>query len=461
MRHVLKRVICVITGQLLGGILSFASPENSLIYLFNSYPLVDLIEFSSYSSGIPKLEVCLLLRMLPLYVAGISFTKYSTTFFSTWTPLLSMLPSCRVASLRAVRAFATHLWACSLVFPFDNAAFESIAASNMPSAQWKEVFKDACSVVIEVPSLLLMADGERLEVPNAEYAPHSKYPRGYVSNINDVAHRMSNHYTSINSFLSFHEMWKKRMRGFCEYVLCNEALWEGKGNQQWSGVGHAAQRCKAVAARIDLIIEILKIVSNKDLHRNCCIIDDSLLLVLCRHLMLISVIFCGRLKRYFIGDNLSDIISEEVDVPSSTSNDDLRLVEDCAYNLYLCHREVSNRLDHAETLNFHGMANVTAKEYKNWKCVLRAFCQAVSRSDQGSLDQAEYHSCVMSYIKIVKGCDCTSHSFTMLVEEIQRHEEMSQSQSSASTLTLRRPYSGQFIRTLAITEKALIATDED
>ena len=481
----------------------FASVETCLLDLYSSYHLLSLLEVQNYSISVstlnrvsaPDIKVCLLLRMLPLYIAGISFTKYSTTFFSTWTPLLFMLPSTRAISLRKIREFITHLWALSLLNPFDSSLFTQFVKESKPSDnhvslrvslpyQLQQVYADACQIVNFFPTALDIAKFEnpmceseyaisssltattRAAIPTKYGAPASA-SKTYVANTGSTAglSRESTTYlatTNATSFLVFQQMWKSRMQGFCEYVLCNDSLWQGRDHLQSSSAASDAQwRASSTAARIDLILEIINILCQQSCNdfRRVEVEGRKLLLKIRRHVMYISLILCGRILRYILGDGVSDIICEDIDVPQQLTHVDSAVVDQICYHLFLCQRVVSDVCEEASDTRAGGVVALSKEEILKWKKTLKVFCDVVTPDiDQSSstIDLVGYHSSLSDFISIheVNAFRRVSPP-ALFAEEVKRHTGLLQPQSR-NPLTLRRNRTETMVKTAKMIQKALI-----
>jgi hypothetical protein len=522
LQQVLRRVVCTVSGRLLGGVLAHVSPESSLqaLYSQSSYPLLALIELQTYlmsnnqtaSAAAPKQDVCLLLRMLPLFVSGISFSKYATTFLATWTPLLFMLVSTRVVSLRKLRGFLTRLWALALLNPFVSAPFwPSGATPAGPPPQLREGYSQACSAVTAFPTVAEVAlfEDPVLDLSAASARPSHSQPgdiaiastsqsvytpsassssciRGrsgasgssYGSNSCSSGMGMSSgglgagsrKYTSAmnaSSFASFHRMWQSRMQGFCEYVLCNDALWQGREshtanhNQASSSAASRGQwRASATSSRIDLVMEIVLLLSKQadSDFRRVTKEGKHLLLKLKRHVMHIGVILCGRMLRYLLGDGIGDIISEEVDMSQQSNSQDSSLIDQCAFYLFLCHRVVTDVTDDDTAPAARGVAAVPSGDVAKWKEVLKIFSSAVSPPDLTSLDLKHYHTSVAVFLTLPTGSTYLhGQQPALLVEEARRHQSLLQPHATAP-LGLRRSRSDTLAKMASTLHKALCAS---
>lgn len=471
MKQRLQRVIYAIYGRLLGGVFASASPESSLLAQDSpaawwTLVLVDLQDFSAklsssfashISSSAPPLKVCLLLRLLPVFVSGICFTKYSTTFSSPWTPLLLVLAQWRTVKLRKLRAFMTRLWAVSLLDPFHAAAFSygerseegtgsdmgvSLKLSVLPSPL-QQAYKEACAIVADFPTPANIATFENPSVVMDAVACPST---GYVPAAS-TSTPITTHYTAVKnakSFLTFHVKWKERMQGFCEYVMCSDSLWQGTTAHPTRATGAST----STSARIDLVMDTVFILW-KQTGGDLTMLDKErkqLLRKLMHSLMNISVILCGRILCYLRGDVVSDLISEIADVsaggsppPGGDCSSSRELADQWAYHLFCCHQVVEVTAADEEHGSRRGGQDVTS-----WKQVLLAFCDCIT-ADQNTLVLADYHARVTTFLAGHPGPTAaeaaSSHSAPRiaplvppsLLQEVKKLEQMLQ--SPPSTLT--------------------------
>lgn len=437
--------------------------------------LIELENYSSASSALP-LKVCVLLRTTPLLVAGISLAKYSTTFFSTWTPLLFSLLSTRTHRWQ-LREFMTHLWALSLLDPFATTPFSSVGQSTcshvtrLVPANLKVAYNDACNIVTYFPTVEEMAKFENPAIDlgathprpvsscdkiQSAYVPSTAGSRAsgdYNCNGGGANSAPSQHNSAEKtaaSFLALHHMWRARARGFCEYVLTDDRLWQGnrEPHATSSSASNALSRTISVCARIDLILEVF--TSLLERSRPLSVEEHDLLFYLKRHAMCISVVLCGRVLRYLLGDSVRDIICEETSGPQHEGE----LMERHVLNLCLCCTVVSAGVADGNTRE----ANVSALETAKWKDALLSFILSLSTPDQATVDLTQYHSKVEHFSLHHRDCSHLRMPVSALVaEEVERHQNLLQPGATAP-LALRRHRSDTLLKYICKAEELLSST---